>query len=408
MHIRKTARFLLETSGFHPQNARLLLSYLTARTGGRDERYSDDDHLAMAFRWLARAQDSMTDGGVAGRWQIGRGWTSSYPETTGYIVPTFLELSRLPGHEEFTVRAQRAVEFLLGVQQPCGAFPAGEITENRAVPSVFNSAQIVCGLSAWHAATGDGRALRAACRAADWIVDLQDTDGAWRTHVYCNLPATYFAHAACWIAQLGATQGIRRYRDSAERHLRWVLSHVDPATGWIDRAGYNARQQQAREAFTHFIAYTLWGTLAISEALSDTAGIAAVERASRAMARRCELEGRLPGVLNHQWQRAAPYSCVTGTAQMALVWLRLYRICGDSGLVSAALHAIDSVKGSQMMRAGPADALGGLPGSDPLWGDYLQGAFPSWGAKFFIDALLEKSRVLPLLKAQAPTRAVFA
>ena len=50
--------------------------------------FSDDDHLRAAAQWLASAQDSQADGGVAGRYRLDRGWTSSYPETTGYIVPT--------------------------------------------------------------------------------------------------------------------------------------------------------------------------------------------------------------------------------------------------------------------------------------------------------------------------------
>jgi hypothetical protein len=72
--------FLLSQSFDHERNVRRGLT--------------DEDHLRAAAQWLAAAQDSQSDGGVAGRYQLGRGWTSSYPETTGYIVPTFLALSR--------------------------------------------------------------------------------------------------------------------------------------------------------------------------------------------------------------------------------------------------------------------------------------------------------------------------
>jgi hypothetical protein len=72
--------FLLSQSFDHERNA----------TRG----FTDEDHLRAAAQWLAAAQDSQSDGGIAGRYQLGRGWTSSYPETTGYIVPTFLALSR--------------------------------------------------------------------------------------------------------------------------------------------------------------------------------------------------------------------------------------------------------------------------------------------------------------------------
>ena len=44
--------------------------------------FTDADHLHAAAQWLAAAQDSQPDGGIAGRYQLDRGWTSSYPETT--------------------------------------------------------------------------------------------------------------------------------------------------------------------------------------------------------------------------------------------------------------------------------------------------------------------------------------
>ena len=384
-----------------PPNAALLMRYAIGREANRSGGYSDADHLAAAACWLARAQDAMADGGVAGRWRLGAGWTSSYPETTGYLIPTFLELSRLDGFSEFHERARRAVEFLLRVQLPTGAFPAAEIAENTTQPSVFNSAQIICGLSAWHRATSDARALAAAFRAADWIVEAQDPDGAFRAYFYENIACTYAAHASCWMAELGTAHGIERYRESARRNLTWVLSQVDPKTGWFDLAGFAARHE-AREALTHTIAYTLWGVLLSSELLGDEAGIAAVERASWAIARRFELDRCLPGVLNSEWRGNAAYSCVTGTAQMALIWFHLSGRTGDMRYANTALKAIDTIKAAQPMGYGPKDAHGGIPGSDPLWGDYIYLSFPNWAAKFFIDALMEKSRVL--FRARIPAR----
>mgnify|MGYP006201487281 CR=1 FL=1 len=46
-------------------------------------------------------------------------------------------------------RGARAVDFLLGLQLPDGAFPGGEVLENRTAPSPFNSAQILHGLTHW-------------------------------------------------------------------------------------------------------------------------------------------------------------------------------------------------------------------------------------------------------------------
>jgi squalene cyclase len=102
-----------------------------------------------------------------------------------------LRLAEELGEARYRERARRAIEFLLSVQLDSGAFPAMEIAENRTKPSIFNSAQIVCGLLAWHKTSGDERVLGAMRRACDWIVGEQDPDGAWRKHLYGDITYTY-------------------------------------------------------------------------------------------------------------------------------------------------------------------------------------------------------------------------
>src|SRR5260370_1304143 len=125
------------------------------------------------------------------RYQLGRGWTSSYPETTGYIVPTFLALSRALPQAGFRQRAERAVQFLLSVQLPEGGFPGLEIADNRVTPSVFNTGQILHGLTAWHRETGDEEARIAAERAVQWLLGLPDPDGACPRSAYAGRVSTY-------------------------------------------------------------------------------------------------------------------------------------------------------------------------------------------------------------------------
>ena len=57
--------FLLSQAFDHERNARRGLA--------------DEDHLHAAAQWLAAAQDSQSDGGIAGRYRLDCGWTSSYP-----------------------------------------------------------------------------------------------------------------------------------------------------------------------------------------------------------------------------------------------------------------------------------------------------------------------------------------
>lgn len=395
--LRRLARRVVDSELWRPQHAQLYWSQIANRDRSLDAGLTDHDHLVAAAGWLQRAQDVMPDGGVCGRYRLGAGWTSSYPETTGYIIPTFLALAREFEDPNFEDRAERCVRFLLPLQGANGAFPAGEIQENQTEPSVFNTAQIISGLIGWHAATDEANALDAAYRAADWLLSVQDADGAWRSHVYERVPATYSAHAACWLAQLGAYMKVEKFLEAAGRHLDWVLRQQDQETGWVDLAGFTHEDHESRRAATHSIAYTLWGALRTAEILDRPDGVQAVGRAAMRVARRLELSGWLPGVLDARWRRGADYACLTGNAQMALTWFRLFDHDRDARWASAGFKALDLVKRAQLLFVGDPDMHGGIPGSDPIWGDYLTDAIPNWAAKFFIDALLAKKKLIAKL-----------
>ena len=389
--LRRLVGDVWRARAWRPAHARLFWSQVGHRH--RHAALTDGDHLVAAAEWLCRAQDVMPDGGVCGRYSLETGWSSSYPETTGYIIPTFLALAEEFQDNRFQDRAARGVGFLLSVQLANGAFPGGEIRD-RVAPSVFNTAQILAGLTAWHRFAGDPRALQGADRAAQWLTSAQEPDGAWRSHVYEGVATTYTAHAACWLAEFGDYRGNSAYLDAASRHLDWVLGQQDPESGWFDLAGFTAGEHVARRAVTHTIASTLWGVLCTSELLGRSDGVAAVAKAAQSIARTLELAGWLPGILDSRWRGCAPYACLTGNAQMALTWLRLYRHTSGGELLRAARKALDLVKRAQPMFTHDRDIRGGIPGSDPIWGEYLHCALPNWAAKFFIDGLLLQWRVV--------------
>jgi folate-dependent phosphoribosylglycinamide formyltransferase PurN len=385
----------LDTAVWKSANRQLLIRQLVAHNSNKNAGFSDHDHLMAAAGWLKSAQDATKDGGIAGRYTLANGWTSSYPETTGYIIPTLLQLAEFLGDNQYVERTRKCVSFLLSVQLENGAFPGLEIAENRTVPSIFNSAQIICGLLAWYKATNDDSALNSAIRAADWVVSQQDADGGWRKHIYGSVrDYTYMAHAACWIAELGEFLGNIVYLNAAQRHLEWVLSHYDETIGWFDKSGFFEENHKSRTSVTHTLAYTLWGVLMLSEILKNERGLQSVKTTARHVARRLELSRWLPGVLDCNYRKQAAYTCLTGNAQMALVWFKLHRMYHDLPLVNAAFKALDLVKMAQPMYSLEPGIQGGVPGSWPIWGDYLYAAIPNWSAKFFIDALLEKQLIL--------------
>ncbi|NIR46494.1 MAG: hypothetical protein GWN83_21255, partial [Gemmatimonadetes bacterium] len=68
----------------------------------KDNRF----HAEEAVSWIERAQDATPDGGVSRAYSVGwtahanaRGWQNSYPETTGYIIPTILDCADYLGKD---------------------------------------------------------------------------------------------------------------------------------------------------------------------------------------------------------------------------------------------------------------------------------------------------------------------
>src|SRR5664279_3324900 len=128
MTIRRRVRASFESGFWKPASARELIATRPGRARPRGT-VSRAERLAASADWLRRAQDATGDGGVSWSYHLRRGWAPSYPETTGYIIPTFLELAATTGSDDFRRRAALAVDFLIGVQLPDGSFPAGTLTQ---------------------------------------------------------------------------------------------------------------------------------------------------------------------------------------------------------------------------------------------------------------------------------------
>jgi len=388
--IKRLVRHCQEGSYFQPANFKLALGQVI-NTKRNLSIYSDHDHLLAAADWLKRAQDASGNGGFVGRYKLRSGWSSSYPETTGYIIPTLLRLADKLCDNEYMKRAERAVEFLLSVQLPDGAFPGGEIAVNRTDPSPFNTGQIMHGLQSWVMRTGDERCRTALFRAGRWLCGVQDASGAWLKHFYWNLATTYSAHLTCWLAEAGEFLDDEPMLSASSRHLEWCMRRYDNERSWFNLCGFSEQDHTAHRAVTHTIAYTLWGVLRTAEVLKSAEAKTAAESAAYAALQQIESSCRFPGIFDHNWKSQAKFTCLTGNVQMALVWLHMYAEHGDPRLMNAAVKAIDIVRAAQAMDAANPGIRGGIAGSQPVWGDYIPHAFPNWAAKYFIDALMAKN-----------------
>lgn len=95
---------------------------------------------AANIRWLVRSQDCsiFRDGGSARDFSLVHGWASSYPETSGYIVPTLIDYADRTNDPALLDRARTMLDWLVAIQFPEGGFQGGRSTGRR----VFQSPSI--------------------------------------------------------------------------------------------------------------------------------------------------------------------------------------------------------------------------------------------------------------------------
>jgi len=352
-----------------------------------------DPELALraAAEWLSRAQDVTGCGGVSAHYDATkRKWVGAYPETTGYIIPTFFRYAEFCGETAYRERAVRMAEWESDIQLPDGGVRAGTMDAAQIVPTIFNTGQVLFGWTAAWQRTGNERFRESLIRAADWLSAAQDEDGAWRRFASPfarHALNTYNTRVAFGLAEAGQALGELRYVQAATRNVEWALTQMHP-NGWLE----NNDLQENACPLTHTIAYATRGILEVGLIAAKSAFVDTAVRIARAVAQTQREDGALPGRLDAEWNAATRWTCVTGNAQMAIVWQRLARETGDRTFLPAAERANRFNLSVQDLSARDLGVRGGIPGSHPRGGGYMTDRYPNWAAKFFMDALMLQLR----------------
>lgn len=372
-------------------NPTLLKGYLTMPRATVPE---PSESLRAAIQWICRAQDVANDGGVPRSYSLvynmhfrRSGWMGSYPETTGYIIPTLFDYAKRTGRTDLVQRAIRMADWECEVQLPNGAVKGGTVDE-PATPAVFNTGQVLFGWVRAYQETGNERYLSAARRAGDFLLSAQDADGAWRKSLSGFTSSamssyTYNTRSAWGLLQLAEVSGHAPYRDAAVRNVEFALTQQTPS-GWFKS---NCLYDPVRP-LVHTIAYAMRGVLEIGIAIDEPRYIRAVQTGADALLAALRPDGSLAGRYTEQWQAAVDWSCLTGNSQMGTVWARLYHATGDRKYVDGLARVNRYNQSVQWMDTGNPDLDGAISGAFPFHGRYGRFEVLNWAAKFFADALM--------------------
>ena len=340
--------------------------------------------IMYAASWLSKAMDVCKEAGVSHSYNVFLGWASAYPETTGYIIPTFLTISKVLKQPEYEKRALILGKWLLTIQDGEGWYQAGKIGGTKK-PSIFNTGQILFGLNALYQHTGDESFKHASIKAAEWIVRSQEKDGSWRRYVYNQTAHTYYIRVSQALSENYVLYDQSQLKDNIYSNLDWLKGNYEEQHRWLDKTGF----KENSTVHLHTIAYAIEGLFQVTYVLGDNDGLEISVNLAEKVASLQAGSGKIPGGFKKYW-RPSNYACLTGISQMASVWLDIYRLLGMDKYLSHAIAANSYVMTKQSSNILRRNTNGGISGSHPLWGKYLYFRYPNWAAKFFIDALIEQ------------------
>ena len=383
----RTSVFFTRKFGLGGEQFDVLGHYLS---GKLFPEYDDQEHLQAAMEWLCQAQDKCGGNGVSNVFYLKTGWGVAYPETSGYIMATYLAYADHSGDSKYVERARGIGDWEISIQAHNGG-----VLSSTTLPQtrVFNTGQVVLGWCALYEKTGEEKYLHAAARAGDYLISEQEHDGAWRKDTYCGA-RTYHARVDWSLLRLAQLTNDKRYAETARKNLKWVVA-CQNQQGWFRECGF-----ENHLPVMHVIVYTLRGLLechAINHAdIADMDLLDVVMRGADPLCTAIEqypvggIKGMVPTSFDENWQSSDSDSCLTGNAQMSCFLYRLSHMTGVPRYKDLADSIVSATKRTQLVRTGILPLKGAIAGTYPLSHGYVPNGFPNWATKFFADALLTK------------------
>ena len=347
---------------------------------------SVDSALHDAVKWLCLAQDNSPDDGVSEGYHLKHGWLPSYPETTGYIIETLCNYSDLTNDTSLKDRALRMADWLVSIQYEDGSIPDSYYRKKM----VFDTGQVLFGFVRAFEETGKQSYREAALKAGKWLIDVQEQDGTWRKFAVGEIPHTYYARVAWSLTRLHSITGDDQYNESCSKNIEWTLSQQHE-NGWFNNASFTTAKND--RPYTHTIAYTIRGILESGMYLQRDKYIDAARKAMDGLLGALPDSGLVYGSYDKNWQGDTRFSCLTGDAQLAIIFFKLYQLTDKEQYLNAGRKINDYLLSKQELRISNKDAFGALAGSSPIWGEYIHFMYPNWATKFLIDSLLLEKKI---------------
>lgn len=387
-----------ELTHFAAESVRDFVRVTLATQKTSNRRRDDHIHLEAALTFILRSIEHCDGRASSKAYLAGKGWLPAYRETTGYIIPTLLDLAEHLKRPQLASIAERMGEWLSQVQEPSGGFIERDLRQDTK-PVVFNTGQILHGFNALILRRERQDLIPYARRAGGFLVSSADGTGSFTRNEHYGIAHAYNVRTAWALLTLGRLLGENRYEAAALANADWTVAQQN-ANGFF----LNNFFQPGWHANTHGIAYVLQGLLEIFCISGREQYLSAVRRTCEHIVAVYGAKRRLVSEIGENWEFASSHLCLTGYAQLAIVFFRLHGIDGDKRYLNTALNLLDDVAATQCLTSPGKPHYGGIKGSLPIYGRYAPLQYPNWATKFFIDALLAKHAALNVPTSRFPVQ----
>ena len=342
-----------------------------------------ESSVSAVLGWLERSQLANGNGGFAARYNMLTGqWQASYPETSGYLIPTLIGIGEIVSDQSMLRAADSAGNYLLGLQQADGSIdcrrdgPEGTGSKENNV--AFDMGAILNGFCSL--GTSRPEFLSAAERLADFLCREQSAEGVWPHNSYFPYLGTHNTLTAFSLVKAARLTGRIDFENAAKRTLKHLIPNFGKS-GFIAHTSFT--DVPHKYSFIHPFCYAIEGLQSLEDYGYDFRAnwYPAIER----LANLETIFPLLPSHFNDSFQPLTKYSVLTGAAQSSLALMR----SGESALRSTGIRILHRLC-LTIDTSSPDDGVrGGLQSSWPFSGRYGRFTFNNWSAKYFLDCYLE-------------------
>ena len=284
---------------------------------------------------------------------VSTGQNISYPEVTGYIIPTLYEV----GEKDF---ARDLARWLISVQHSEGAFCAPD-----GMPYTFDTGQVLRGLLT--VLDDMPQVKEHTIRACDWILTQIQSDGKittpstdmWHLPNDAMINDNIHLYILPPLIEAGKKFGKSEYEDASHRALTYYKQRPDLISF---------------TTLSHFYGYVMEALCVLGEKDLAKQGMEEVAALQK-------FNGSIPAYPGVDWV------CTPGVAQLAIVWYKL----GMSDRGDAALRYLKRIQNDS----------GGFFGSYGRGANYFPRKELPWAAKYFLDACHWSQRKAKILTPES-------